>query len=147
MTNNHETTLRDIAINITNKLIQLGYVPDCTDTYDESEFEVQDAIVDVLELLIPEGTFEGGEDTNQLVEGTKYARKCDFTGEGMNEGWCFGDGEMYAKYEKDAIDYAKKIGYDGLQDAFDEEAVYWTEWECGYDDQYIVVDGKLIEIQ
>lgn len=40
--------LRDISITITNKLIELGYVPDCTDTNDESEFEVQDMIVKVL---------------------------------------------------------------------------------------------------
>jgi hypothetical protein len=39
---------QDIAIAITNKLIELGYVPDCTDTDDESEFEVQDLIADVL---------------------------------------------------------------------------------------------------
>jgi hypothetical protein len=39
---------RDIAIDITNKLIQLGYVRDCTDTDDESEFEVQDMIVESL---------------------------------------------------------------------------------------------------
>ena len=60
MTNdNHIDTLRDISIRITNKLIELGYVPDCTDTDDESEFEVQDAIVEVLESIIPEGTFDG----------------------------------------------------------------------------------------
>ena len=39
---------QDIAITITNLLIELGYVPDCTDTDDESEFEVQDMIADVL---------------------------------------------------------------------------------------------------
>lgn len=39
---------QDIGIIITNKLIKLGYVPDCTDTYDESEFEVQDLIAKVL---------------------------------------------------------------------------------------------------
>ena len=39
---------QDIAIVITNKLIELGYVPDCTDTDDESEFEVQDMIAEVL---------------------------------------------------------------------------------------------------
>ena len=39
---------RDIAIDITNALIELGYVPDCTDTNDESEFEVQDLIVGYL---------------------------------------------------------------------------------------------------
>jgi hypothetical protein len=41
--------LRDIAIQITNELIKLGFVPDCTDTDDESEFEVQDTIVEILE--------------------------------------------------------------------------------------------------
>jgi hypothetical protein len=40
--------IQDIAITITNLLIELGYVPDCTDTDDESEFEVQDMIADVL---------------------------------------------------------------------------------------------------
>jgi hypothetical protein len=39
---------QDIAIEITNELIKLGYVPDCTDTNDESEFEVQDLIARVL---------------------------------------------------------------------------------------------------
>lgn len=39
---------RDIAINIVNKLVKLGYVPDCTDTDNESEFEVQDMIVKLL---------------------------------------------------------------------------------------------------
>lgn len=43
-----EDDIRDIAIRITNKLIELGYVPDCTDTDDESEFEVQDSIVDII---------------------------------------------------------------------------------------------------
>ena len=39
---------QDIAIVITNKLIKLGYVPDCIDTDDGSEFEVQDMIAKVL---------------------------------------------------------------------------------------------------
>jgi hypothetical protein len=42
---------RDIAIAITNKLIKLGFVPDCTDTDDESEFVVQDMIVRKLKGL------------------------------------------------------------------------------------------------
>ena len=43
-----EDDIRDISITITNKLIELGYVPDCTDTNDNSEFEVQDSIVEIL---------------------------------------------------------------------------------------------------
>lgn len=56
---NHIDTLRDISIQITNKLIELGYVKDCTDTDYQDEFEVQDAIVEVLDLVIAEGTFDG----------------------------------------------------------------------------------------
>jgi hypothetical protein len=38
----------DIAIEITNELITLGYVPDCTDTYNEDEFNVQEVIARIL---------------------------------------------------------------------------------------------------
>ena len=40
--------LTDLAIQITNRLIELNYVPDCTDTDDESEFEVQDEVKAIL---------------------------------------------------------------------------------------------------
>jgi hypothetical protein len=42
---------QEIGITITNKLIKLGYVPDCTNTNDESEFEVQDMIAKVIKDL------------------------------------------------------------------------------------------------
>lgn len=42
---------QEIGITITNKLIELGYVPDCTDTNNESEFEVQDMIAKVIKDL------------------------------------------------------------------------------------------------
>lgn len=59
----------------------------------------------------------------------QYARTCDKTGEGMNEGFVFGDGEMYFKYEADALEYAISIGYESLEEAYEDEAYYWTEWE------------------
>lgn len=39
---------QEIGIAITNKLIEMGFVPDCTDTEDESEFEVQDMVASVI---------------------------------------------------------------------------------------------------
>ena len=42
---------QEIGITITNKLIELGYVPDCTDTDNQSEFEVQDMIAEVIQEL------------------------------------------------------------------------------------------------
>ena len=38
----------------------------------------------------------------------EYARQCSVTGEGMNEGWVFGDGVFYTKYEKDALAECRK---------------------------------------
>jgi hypothetical protein len=38
----------DIAIEIVNELIALDYIPDCTDTDDDSEFNVQDVIERIL---------------------------------------------------------------------------------------------------
>jgi hypothetical protein len=43
---------------------------------------------------------------------TKY---CDITGETMTEGWVANDGETYFK--------------ESIEDAYDNEVIYWTEWE------------------
>jgi len=43
-----EDNVRDLAIRITDKLVSLGYVKDCIDTDDEDEFEVQDAIAEII---------------------------------------------------------------------------------------------------
>lgn len=44
---------RDIAIKIVDKLVEGGFIKDCIDTDDESEFEVQDLIHEVLnEVLV-----------------------------------------------------------------------------------------------
>jgi hypothetical protein len=43
-----EDQIRDIAIRITDKLVELGFVPNCIDTDDESEFEVQDIIFEEI---------------------------------------------------------------------------------------------------
>ena len=40
--------ISDVAIRITNKLVEMGYVPDCTDTDNNTEFDVQDSIVEIL---------------------------------------------------------------------------------------------------
>lgn len=68
----------------------------------------------------------------------EYARKCDVTNEGMNEGWCWGDGIFYTKYEDDTIkelrsQFESSIGVQTddelLEWAVGEDILYWTEWE------------------
>lgn len=44
--------IKDISINIVDKLVELGIVRDCTDTDDEQEFDVQDSIREILSEYI-----------------------------------------------------------------------------------------------
>ena len=81
------------------------------------------------------------------VHGTLWARKCDATGKGMNNGWCFGDGEQYASTQDIAEDIAEGRGFESLSEAFEHDDCYWTMWEDINDYQYFEHDGKLIEIK
>ena len=85
-----------------------------------------------------------------------YARQCDITGEGMNEGYCIQDGLMYIKYVEDMIKHLRELDVElSLRTPLDEELLnvyydddyyYWTEWECEDDLQYEEINGKLIEL-
>jgi len=115
----------------------------------------------------------------------KYARKCSITGEGMNEGWCWGEGVFYTKSEKstltecrndrdailrevddltplnvqdnerwdelaEAIERAKneeETDEDLLLIGYQQDYLYYTEWEDESEHQYEEINGKLIEIQ
>jgi hypothetical protein len=74
----------------------------------------------------------------------KFARKCDVTGRGMNEGYVFGDGEMYASDKESAIKLAiENYGYDNLSDAYDDDVCYYTEWdEINENEEYYDEDGN-----
>jgi hypothetical protein len=76
-----------------------------------------------------------------MSETFKFARKCDVTGEGMNEGWVIAGGCSYIKYEADALAHAKEEGYDSIEALFeaceDSDDFYWTEWpEIDHEDEW-----------
>ena len=95
-----------------------------------------------------------------------WARQCDITGEGMNEGYLFDD-NLYIANDKDLIDtlrgrdytaededgnqlYPSKMTDEELMEwAYNEEIYFWTEWDAGDagdgDIQYEEIDGKLVE--
>ena len=60
----------------------------------------------------------------------RYARKCDITHEGMNEGWFTSD-DTYIKYENDLIKWCEKKGYTDRGEAYEDGAMYYTEWNPG----------------
>lgn len=96
----------------------------------------------------------------------KYARKCDVTGKGMNEGWVWGDGAYYTSTKEMTIKRLKEKVKDGvlhleddfteeeiinisdeelLEWAFDEELLFWTQWDPEEDDTYYDKDGNLYD--
>jgi hypothetical protein len=56
-------------------------------------------------------------------------KNCSITGEPMTEGWVANDGEIYFKYEKDALAWCLENEYESIEDAYENEAIYYTEWE------------------
>ena len=99
----------------------------------------------------------------KTTERILFARQCDITKEGMNEGYCIQDGLMYIKYDKDMIKHLREVEKEGnleydkdvsegrltdeflLNDYYNADYYYWTEWECESDLQYEEVNGVLIE--
>jgi hypothetical protein len=83
----------------------------------------------------------------------RYARKCDATGRGMNEGFVVGDGELYFSEEQHLIDWLRSLGgMEGLSDEFilkesyEQDEYYYTEWEEHDDDMYYDEDGNEYEL-
>ena len=67
----------------------------------------------------------------------KYARKCDVTGQGMNAGFCICDGAMYIKSEKHMSEHiTNDTDYASLEEAYEDDYYYYTEWEDQDDYQF-----------
>ena len=87
----------------------------------------------------------------------KFARRCDATGRGINEGYVVGDGELYFSTQEHLIDYLRGLDWedaDGKRsndiedDAelmnyfYREDAYYYTEWDEVDEDEYYDAEGN-----
>jgi hypothetical protein len=84
----------------------------------------------------------------------KYARKCDATGVGMNEGYVVGAGDLHFSEKQHLIDWLRgRGGMDGLSDrfilneAFELEECYYAEWEEIDNGVYYDEDGNEYELK
>ena len=79
----------------------------------------------------------------------KYARINSYTGKGMNEGYCFNNGEYYCETENEAKHYVENLGLNWEEELlkFDtkDEWFYWTDWYETETDEYYDIDGNIIE--
>lgn len=83
----------------------------------------------------------------------RYARKCDATGVGMNEGYVVGAGDLHFSEEQHLINWLRgRGGMENLSDefilneAYEQEEYYYTEWEEIDDDVYYDEDGNEYEL-
>jgi len=91
-------------------------------------------------MLDMRGESEAGE--------SRYARRCDATGKGMNEGYSIQDGGMYIASEVDMLKHLEEhTAYESLQAAFDDEYCYWTEWSDLDEDGYYLADGTFVDTE
>ena len=90
----------------------------------------------------------------------KFARRCDATGKGINEGYVVGDGELYFYEKEDLLKHLRKLNYvdcngkysidcptdtELLEFFYNEEYYYYTEWEEIDDDCYYDAEGNEYE--
>lgn len=120
------------------------------------------ALSDTFDVAINEG--EVNHYSEMYDKCKKWARKCTLTGNGMNSGYVVREGEMYIKDEENLIALLRKVEkennqeYDKdiaegrltddflLQDYYQADYYYHTEWEDEDDYQYIEIDEDLHEI-
>lgn len=98
---------------------------------------------------IPQGNKFTGDRIGVLIERIKesllHPRKCDITGEGMSEGYCIQDGLAYIKYKEDFERHIKEeTGYESVDEAYEDDYYYYTEWDELDDYVNYTDDGKEI---
>ncbi len=74
----------------------------------------------------------------------KFARRCDATGRGMNEGYVVGDGELYFSEKEHLLEHLRGLDWvdangnrsadltddeDIMEYFYNEDYYYYTEWE------------------
>jgi hypothetical protein len=84
-----------------------------------------------------------------------FARKCSATGKGMNKGHVFEFADLYFSNEEDVINHLRKDDPEAtvelsddflLEEAYDMEDCYYTEWDELDEDEAYDEDGNAYEL-
>ena len=75
----------------------------------------------------------------------KYARQCDITGEGMNEGYYIEEINIYIKGHFRMLQHiTDSTEYSNIDEAYEDDYYSFEEWE---NFQYEEIDGKITKIK
>lgn len=86
----------------------------------------------------------------------KFARRCDITGRGMNEGYVVGDGELFFGNEEDLLYHLRELDWEDcnglkskdlevdqlLEYFYNENYYYYTEYDEVDDDEWYDAEGN-----
>lgn len=82
----------------------------------------------------------------------KFARRCDATGRGMNEGYVVGAGDLHFSEKEHLIEWLKgvskedNITFDSDKDMmshyYNDDLYYYTEWEEVDEDEWYDENGN-----
>lgn len=82
----------------------------------------------------------------------KFARRCDATGRGMNEGYVVGAGDLYFSEKEHLVEWLKGVAKEEslnfetdsvmMEHYYEEELYYYTEWDDIDDDEYYDAEGN-----
>ena len=79
----------------------------------------------------------------------KFARKNDYNGKGMNDGYIFNDGDYYCETELQAQLYVESLGFNWEEELLTvntkNEWFYYTDWYNTETDIYYDIEGNIIE--
>ncbi|MBL85581.1 MAG: hypothetical protein CMO82_02860 [Winogradskyella sp.] len=77
----------------------------------------------------------------------KYARKSDFNGKGINQGYIFNDGQYYCQTEKQAKEYVESKGFNWKEEKqkfnTKNEWFYFTLWEEIDTEELFDIEGNV----
>jgi hypothetical protein len=83
-----------------------------------------------------------------IVGDGKFARKCDVTGKGMNCGYCIDEGGMYIASPVDMLKHLEEhTVYTSIEEAFEDDYCYWTEWTELDEEGYYLADGTHVSTE
>lgn len=101
-------------------------VPDTCTCYEEVEEFLSDEISNITGWC-HKGFQTSPEIEEPFMDDLGFRIDSD-TGERITSGFVFDEGVYYTASEEKALEYAKKHGYKDLQESYDDEFHYWTEW-------------------
>jgi hypothetical protein len=77
------------------------------------------------------------------------ARQCRCCGNGMNEGYVYNDDSYICEGCLQSGELDSKLkdeGYENLDEAYDDDYIYWTEWTMDDFDYVVTQSGEAIEL-